>query len=554
MTHSPTEREAREAGWPALADGRWEDARDAFVAELKGEETPEAHEGLSWAAWWLDDADTVFSARKRAFQLYLERGAAASAGRLATWLAADHLDFRAASAVAGGWLRRARRLLEPLADQPDHGWLAFHEGYIAYMRGDVNRSMDQAVRAAEIGRRFAVPDLEMLGLALQGAVLVSRARIDEGMGCLDEAAAAALTREPTIPISRAWACCFLISACEATRDYARVFEWCDEIAAFSRRYRSRYMLGFCRAYYGAVFMWRGRWKDAEAELQAAREEYSRSRPAFVPGVLQQLAELRRRQGDWAECERLLDQAGGGVLCRIRLALDRGDHRRALELAQRVLRQNLESPLERAAPLELLIRAHAGTGSLGDAAAALAELEGLTRLVGTEALSAATELAGGILAAVEGQHERARQLLEDAAERFERIGAPFDGALARMELATTLFALGRSDAAERVLQLCLTSFVELGAEAELRRARRLLDRQLGKAAAPTALSEVTPREREVLRLIAEGLTNRQIAARLSVSEHTVHRHVTNILRKLELPSRAAAAAHAIRFDLVARSAK
>jgi DNA-binding NarL/FixJ family response regulator len=51
------------------------------------------------------------------------------------------------------------------------------------------------------------------------------------------------------------------------------------------------------------------------------------------------------------------------------------------------------------------------------------------------------------------------------------------------------------------------------------------------------------------LLAEGLTNRQIAGRLVVSEHTVHRHVTNILRKLELPSRTAAAAHAVRFGLV-----
>ena len=64
-----------------------------------------------------------------------------------------------------------------------------------------------------------------------------------------------------------------------------------------------------------------------------------------------------------------------------------------------------------------------------------------------------------------------------------------------------------------------------------------------------LASVTSREREVLALLAAGLTNREIAARLVVSEHTVHRHVTNILRKLRLPSRTAAAAHAVRHGLL-----
>ena len=78
------------------------------------------------------------------------------------------------------------------------------------------------------------------------------------------------------------------------------------------------------------------------------------------------------------------------------------------------------------------------------------------------------------------------------------------------------------------------------------ANRVL-RELGAGRPP--LPELTPREREVLILLAHGLTNRQLAARLIVSEHTVHRHVTNILRKLDAPSRAAAAAHAARNGLI-----
>src|SRR5688572_2801094 len=113
---------AIDAGWSELRNGRWDAARASFTQALKDGETPEAFEGLSWAAWWHDDAEAVFAARERAFGLYKERGDAAGAARMATWLAADELDFHGAFTVAGGWLARARRLLAPLEPGPEHGW------------------------------------------------------------------------------------------------------------------------------------------------------------------------------------------------------------------------------------------------------------------------------------------------------------------------------------------------------------------------------------------------------------------------------------------------
>ncbi|MGH2744957.1 MAG: response regulator transcription factor, partial [Thermoleophilaceae bacterium] len=135
----------------------------------------------------------------------------------------------------------------------------------------------------------------------------------------------------------------------------------------------------------------------------------------------------------------------------------------------------------------------------------------------------------------------------AVDGFERGGAPYEAAEARLELATSLAGLGRDDAARREASAALERLLELGAELAAERARRLLDSR--DEASRTALPEITPREREVLRLLAEGLTNRQIAERLVLSEHTVHRHVTNILRKLGLPSRTAAAAHAVGAGLL-----
>ncbi|MGH2451440.1 MAG: LuxR C-terminal-related transcriptional regulator [Candidatus Limnocylindria bacterium] len=552
-TSKPVASDRLHAGWAELGEGRWAAARRFFEEALAGEETPEAFEGLSWAAWWLDDAETVFQAREGAYRLYRKSGDAAGAARMATWLAADRLDFHGAAAVASGWLSRAHRLLDPLEPGPDHGWLAFHDGYIAHGRGDSARARERAAYAAELGRRFGVADLEMLGLALEGATLVACAQVEEGMRYLDEATATALEGEATIPISSAWACCFLVTACTAVLDYERAFEWCDRIAEFAERYGSRYMLAFCRAEYGAVHLWRGRWADAETVLEASLEDFSGSRPAWMEAPLVGLAELRRRQGRLGEAALLLGRAGASQaaqLCRARLALDRGEALRAVELLERLLRQMpVHRKLDRGTALELLVHARVARGELDEAASTLEALREVERLIGTAPLRACADLAEGTLAAAGGDHDRARTLLEDAVDRFQGSGAPFEAAQARIELATSLVALDRADLAEREAAAALECLLELGADAEAARVRRLLDALTHMAGDHLPLSEVTAREREVLRLLAEGLTNRQIAERLVVSEHTVHRHVTNILRKLDLPSRTAAAAHAVRSGLL-----
>jgi len=514
----------------------------AFDAALAAGESGEAWEGLSWAAWWLDEEDAVFAARERAFRLYRASGDVASAARMATWLASDALDFHGAAAVAAGWLSRAHRLLDPLEPGPAHGWLSFHDGYVARLRNETAKTLALAARTAEIGRTFAVPDLEMLGLALEGAVLVGRADVDRGMQCLDEATAIALEGEAQVPISSAWTCCFLVSACAMVRDYGRAVEWCDRIADFAERYGSRYMLGFCRAEYGEVHLWRGAWNDAEELLVAALDDFSASRPAWSGPPLVALAELRFQQGDVDEAAALLERAGTGEraqLCRARLALGDGRPADARRLLERALRGMDDRALARAPFLELLVPALLAQNALADAKQAVAELDEIAARVGTPALRAAVDRVQGQLDAACGDLPRALRHLEDAVDGFERVHAPYEAALARTELATVLRALGDDDGARSEARSACDELGRLGARAAADRARSLTDVPM----------LVTARERDVLGLVARGLTNRQIAEELVVSEHTVHRHVTNILRKLDLPSRAAAAAYAVRSGIV-----
>ena len=546
-----------DAGLRALGESRWDDARESFETALEDREMPEGLEGLSWAAWWLDDAPAVFEARERAYRLYRRNGRVPDAARMAIWLAIDHLDFNGSSAVASGWLRRAGRLLAHLEPTPEHGWLAFQEGYLAHISGDFRFAVEKAREAATSGRRFAVADLEMLGLALEGSALVATTSVEDGMRCLDEATATALEGEATVPISCAWAFCFLVSSCLDLRDYQRAFDWSDRIAEFAEKHRSRYMLGFCRSHWGAVHLSRGRWSDAEADILGAIAAYERSRPAMAGDAFSWLAELRRRQGRLTEADALLARAGGGLsaqLCQARLALDHGQGARAIELAERCVRQVPDGNPQVAGALEVIVRARADHGELQEAATAAASLRATAERANTAPMRASAVVAEGLLAMARGDHDAARRALEDGVDAFARAGAQFEASTARLDLARAMAAMGRLDSAVTEARLALRDFESLGAEGQADRARHVIQ-QLAADPGTSAVGmiSITPREREVLELVARGWTNRRIATHLVISEHTVHRHVTNVLRKLDVPSRSAAVALAARAGLLPNQA-
>ena len=546
-----------QVGKAALARGAWEDARAAFEASLAVRESPEALEGLGLAGWWLNLSDVVFDSRERAYKLYRERDDRKAAARVAVWLAWDCWAFRGESVVANGWLQRARRLLEQQPESAVHAWLYLREGALAlFEEGDPASAGRHASEAIRVGRAIGSVDLEMLGRALQGLTLVTEGHVAEGMRNLDEVNTAVVAGELTDLIAIGLSSCYLIAACDRVRDYDRAVQWCARLKVFCAKWGLRPLFAVCRTQYASICMWRGTWTEAEQELTAATEELAAVRPGMTADGIVRLAELRRRQGHLAEAIALFEQAEPHPLATLglaELALDRGDAHKGAELAERYLRRVLPQNLtDRAAGLDVLVRARVALGALEPARAALSELTGIATTVATPPLRAAASFAAGCVASGEGHGDAARRHLEDAVDLYRSCAAPFEVARARIELARVLGVMGRSEAAIDEIARAIDLLADLGAEQEATRARAVAD-SLGKPGAPRpaapAPAGLSAREVEVLRLVADGLNNQVIAERLFLSEHTVHRHVANILSKLDVSSRAAAVAKAARHGIL-----
>jgi len=533
----------------ALARGAWEDARHGFEAALAEGESAAALEGLGTAASWLEDADATFAARERAYRLYQAAGDRIGAARVAIALAFDHFSFRGEDAVAGGWLARAHRLLEGLGPVPEAGWLALQEGELAVLSdNDPLAARARAADAIAVGRAVGSVEIEMAGVALDGLALVSAGKVTEGMRRIDASTAAVVAGEFADAAAICGTSCYLIYACEKARDYARAAQWCERLHDFSRRWRITPAFAVCRTHYAGVLMFRGAWTDAEAQLTGAIADLEASRPAMAVEGIARLGELRRRQGRLQEAGELLAQAElipRAQVSLAALALDRGDAVGAADRAERLLRAlPLAERSERPGALELLVHARARHGDFDGAASALAELDSIADEAGALPLRAAASFAAGALASATGDHADARRRFEDALDGYRRSGSPFEAARARAELGRTLAALGRADAARQELE---------AAEAALRTIGARLDAERAGTADARVASELpaglTDREAEVLRLVAAGRSNREIADELVLSVKTVARHLSNIFFKLGVSSRTAAAAFAYRHGIV-----
>ncbi len=536
------------AAWKHFDEADWAAARDAFAAALDEEPgDPRALDGLGQSLWWLGERDAAIAKRREAYAAYRRRGDARSAGGLAAYLAGEHrIDGR--HAAAAGWLARARRLLADAGTVPEQGWLAIEDAKRAHDPAEAER---HAAAALEVAHALADPDVECMALAQLGRAAVRQGRVDEGVALLDEAMTIALGGETSDPLACGDTCCTTLVVCDGLADLSRAAQWCEVVVEFAERRRYLPVQSWCRGIYGAVLLRAGDWERAEAVLaEALRRNPDRRRGGGHALPLAVLAELRLRQGRSEEAERLLagledDPVALGPL--VRLHLQRGD----LEHARALLERRAGAAAEDGELLVLAGAAALAAGELGAAAEAARRLRQVADGAAREDLAAEAELLAGRVAAAAGDRATAARELEAAVARFAALRFPLEEARSRLALATVQ-AAGGSPLALASARAARDAFERLGARPDADRAAALL-RDLGAAgrtAARGERDELTVREREVLSLVAAGLSNAAIADRLVIAPKTAEHHVGRVLAKLGVRSRAEAAAHAVREGLSA----
>jgi DNA-binding CsgD family transcriptional regulator len=532
------------SGREALAAAEWETARSCFEQALETEESVEALDGLGDAVHWLGEYDRAIELKERAFVAYQRAGRPLEASGQARLLAFLHGAVRGNDAVANGWFARAESLLEGMDDTVAHGWIAFER---APLSRDVAERERLATTALALARRFGDADLEFVALALLGEAYVESGRTAEGMTLIDQAMAAVSSGEVTWVVAVGEIYCRFLSACELTSDVRRAEQWMSVVDRFVAGTRSLLVSTTCRLHYGGILIAIGRWEEAEEELTAAIRLSETSYRAMRVFPLVRLAELRVRQGRLEEAERLIEGNEWHPVARRSLAaiaLARGELALAEELARMCVDGAEPNDPSCALLHELLVDVQLARGDTGAAERTVAVFAELAEASGNDRARAYTALAKGRVLAARGD-ERASACLQTALELFSTLDLPLEAGKARLALARAI-ATAAPDASEAEARLALAAFERLGAVRYADAAAGLL-RELGATgrAWPKNYGTLTKRETEVLSLLAGGCSNAEIADRLVISRRTAEHHVASILSKLDLRSRAEAAAYAVR---------
>jgi ATP/maltotriose-dependent transcriptional regulator MalT len=533
----------------ALHRHDWRGAYAAIGATGEAvEPTVEAErlELLADASWWLGRLDDCIDARERAYAIYDELDDGRRAGQCAVWLY-EHHCFKARPAIAGAWLRRAR---QALADEPDcaeHGALLLREAEAVHGGGDLERAAGLARTVVELGRRLRSPDLEAEALQTLGRVLIDQGRAGEGLAHLDEAMLFAIEGRLG-PYATGKVYCSLISACEELGDLRRSAEWTEATSRWSQRHPFAVFPGLCRVHRASALQWRGAWADAEREATLACEELAEINLPNAAAGFVEIGEIRRRLGDldgaeeaFGKAEEFCGQPQAG-LALLRLAQGRTDA--AIAIISRVLEAQTWNRLSRARLLAAWAQIAIAAGDPAAAGAAVDELEAIAADYDSPVLLASAATSRGRVQVAE--HDPAAcATLRVALTRWQELDVPYEVATARTLLGLACRDAHDHDAAVASFAAAESVFEQLGATLDVRLVRDLTSRR----PLPGGLTE---REAEVLRLVAAGRTNREIAAELFLSEKTVARHLSNIFSKVGVPSRAAATAYAFEHRIVERS--
>ena len=535
-------------GRESYARRAWMDAYKSLsqadrTAPLGGEELAL----LATSAFMVGRDDDFLGYLERAHHAYLDAGETMRAVRCAFWMGIN-FALRGEMSRATGWLGRAHRLVErEEGDCVEQGYLLVPVMLRHETNGNWDAAYTAAAEAAEIAERFSDADLLALALHEQGLILVNQGRVEEGLGLVDEAMVAVASGELS-PIVTGIVYCSVISGCQevyalrrAQEWTAALTQWCEEqpeMVAFS---------GQCLVHRAEIMELHGAWRDALEEALRARKrcEQGKNRMATAQAFYRQ-GEVHRLQGNYAAAgEAYRDASRYGWEPQPGLALmwfaeGKGD---AASAALRRALGETTKPLKRARLLPAYIEIMLAVGDVEEARSACRELEEISARYESGMLDAMVAHAKGAVDLTEGDARASLLALRRALQLWQELEVPYEAARARVLLGLACSALGDHDTAELELEAARDLFAQLGAAPDLARVDSLIRR------APSVdVHGLTPRELQVLRLVAAGETNKAIATGLVLSERTIDRHVSNIFAKLGVSSRTAATAYAYKHQL------
>jgi ATP/maltotriose-dependent transcriptional regulator MalT len=540
-----------ERGREHYAQRAWADAYrtliladEADAAGLAGEDL----ELLATSAYLIGRDEEYLRVLGRGYDVYLGRDETIGAARCAFWLGL-RLFFRGEMGQANGWFARAQRLLDRLGhDCVERGHLLLPVAQQHLFAGDCETAFEVAARAIEVGERFSEASVVAAAVHLQGHVRLHQGRIAEGLALFDEAMVA-VSSGKLVPIIAGLLYCSIIEACQEVYAWQRSREW---TLALTQWWKEQPQLvaftGLCLVHRAEILHQHGAWANAIEEAQRACERCAQaSNRAATAAAFYQEGEVHRLRGEFSEAEEAYRRASGWGRDpqpgHALLQLAQGRTEAALAAIRRVLMATSDM-VRRTRVLPAAVEIMIAVGEIQEAREACSELEQIAERFGSEVLNAIAAQARGEIEVAEDNPRAAMPFLLRALSVWQNVDAPYHEACVRLSLGLACRAVGDDDGARLELNASKATFERLGAVPGLDRGKTLFVR-----AGPDGPHRLTPRELQVLRLVASGKTNKAIAAELLLSEKTVDRHVSNIFIKLDVPSRTAATAFAYQSKLM-----
>lgn len=489
------------------------------------------------SAMLLGRMDDYFAIRERAYHRALEVGEVRDACRAALWIGIQKIG-QGEHGAGGGWVARATRIAAEHDTGPVvPGYLMMADAFGVLAAGDLDRAIEMSAEAAAVGRRHGDPDLASLAGHQEGLFLLHSGRTDEGLARLDEAMVA-LSAGELSPMVTGIVYCNAITGCWSVYELRRAQEWTAAMSAWCDAQPDlANFTGECKVRRAELKRLHGRWPEALDELATVSPADVDLWAAGCASYIR--ADLARLQGDFDAAEEGFSEAARlgyepqPGLALLRLA------RGSSQAAAAMVRRSLAETADVARRVELLFAATEILLAVDDAAGAAAAVDELATTAARKRSPVVTALhqqaLGAVHLAADGP-AAALTPLRAALATWVGLPARYQEARTRALLASACRALGDRESADRELETAKGIFVDLGAAPDVSR--------LSKAE-----GGLSPRELEVLRLLATGATNRAIAAQLVLSERTVDRHVSNIFLKLGVSTRAAATAYAFERQLV-----